>query len=81
MATNTQTIPFTFTDALTKLIAGECIGISPAGSRDYIELYNPYWITRSDSPKEMLRWANTTNNSSIRTKEYLGVWNLVTFKE
>ena len=77
MNTITQDVPFTFAEALSQLVAGECIGIAPCGSHDYLELYNPFWMTKADSPKEMLRWANTTNNSSIRTTEYLGQWNLV----
>jgi hypothetical protein len=67
-----------FHEALTKLVNGECVGIQPEGVHGYLELFNPFWMTKVNAPKEMLRWAGTSNLAHIRTNEYLGKWFIVT---
>lgn len=63
-----------FSDALSAMFEGKCVGIRPSGNTSFIVLYRPHWM--SDPSDGLLRWKGTTEGD-IRASQFLETWNLV----
>jgi len=80
MRTITLTTPLTFTEALGKLIAGECLGIRPEKNAYYVKPFKPAWMNK-ESPDFMLGWESGAGSgdvdTQIRSNQYMEKWFLV----
>jgi hypothetical protein len=79
MRTITQTAPHTFTEALQKLVSGECVGIRPNTNTNFVVAFRPHWMNQN-SPDFMLVWCDSDARSPdamIRSNQFLETWFLV----
>lgn len=79
MRTITQTTPYSFTDALKKLAAGECIGLRPGRNTNFVVAFRPHWMNQ-ESPDFMLVWSDSdarSPNAMIRSNQFMEQWFLV----
>jgi hypothetical protein len=79
MRTITLTTPMSFTEALARMIAGECLGIRPGKNTNYVVAFKPPWMNTNGSDF-MLCWQDSdarSPNSQIRSNQFMEEWYLV----
>lgn len=73
--------PYTFADALAKLLAGECLGIRPQDNLKYLVPLVPTWMKTAAGTDFLLSWNHwdpkQLTETSARCTQLLGEWFLV----